>query len=85
MSLVEAFVKNYKSIREMEANFKTNEDCIAYLEELIWEGFPISPFDETSKVYKCQDGRYKCKNTNKYFNVLHYFSNIIIYSIINLL
>lgn len=70
MSLVEAFVKNYKSIREMEANLKTNEDCIAYLEELIWEGVPTSPFDETSKVYKCKDGRYKCKNTNKYFNVL---------------
>ena len=70
MSLVEAFVKNYKSIREMEENLRTNEDCIAYLEELIWEGFPISPFDETSKVYKCKDGRYKCKNTNRYFNVL---------------
>src|SRR3712207_9469837 len=28
-----------------------------------------SPFDATSKVYKCAHNRYKCKNTGKYFNV----------------
>ena len=27
----------------------------------------VSPFDETSKVYKCKNGKYKCKNTGKYF------------------
>ncbi|MEG7978854.1 MAG: hypothetical protein NY202_02945 [Mollicutes bacterium UO1] len=28
---------------------------------------PISPYDPNSKVYKCGNNRYKCKNTNKYF------------------
>jgi transposase-like protein len=30
---------------------------------------PTSPLDPTSKVYKCKNNRYKCKNTGKYFNV----------------
>lgn len=29
----------------------------------------VSPFDESSKVYKCAGNKYKCKNTGKYFNV----------------
>jgi DUF2075 family protein len=29
----------------------------------------ISPFDPSSKVYKCKDNKYRCKNTGKYFNV----------------
>src|SRR5687767_7703180 len=28
---------------------------------------PISPYDPTSKVYKCKNNKYWCKNTNKYF------------------
>ena len=34
-----------------------------------WNGNVISPFDSTSKVYKCAKNKYKCKNTGKYFNV----------------
>ena len=30
---------------------------------------PTSPFDPTSKVYKCKNNRYKCENTRKYFNI----------------
>ena len=70
MNIGELLNKNFKSIKEMEQVLKTNKECIAYLEALIWEGFPTSPFDETSKVYKCKNGRYKCKNTGKYFNIL---------------
>lgn len=70
MNIGEALKKNFKNIGEMEKVLKTDKDCIIYLEALIWEGFPVSPFDETSKVYKCKNGRYKCKNTNKYFNVM---------------
>lgn len=70
MNIGEALKKNFKNIGEMEKVLKTNRNCIAYLEALIWEGFPVSPFDETSKVYKCKNGRYKCKNTGKYFNIL---------------
>jgi transposase-like protein len=70
MNTIEAFVFNFKNLKQMEETLKTNDDCIAYLEELVWEGIPVSPFDETSKVYRCKNGRYKCKNTNKYFSVL---------------
>ncbi|MDL2289997.1 IS1595 family transposase, partial [Paludibacteraceae bacterium OttesenSCG-928-F17] len=36
---------------------------------LVWNGKPVSPFDPTSKVYKCSGSKYKCKNTGKYFNI----------------
>lgn len=32
-------------------------------------GKVISPFDENSKVYKCKNGKYRCANTGKYFDV----------------
>lgn len=47
--------------------FPTNESCIAYLEEIRWNGDVVSPFDEFSKVYKTARG-FKCKNSGKYFN-----------------
>lgn len=53
----------------MQKVLKTNKDCIKFLEDLIWDGVPVSPFDKTSKVYKCKNGRYKCKNTGNYFTV----------------
>lgn len=70
MNITEALTKKFKTLNEMEQVFKTDKDCIKFLEALIWDGVPTSPFDETSKVYKCKNGRYKCKNTNKYFNIL---------------
>jgi transposase-like protein len=43
---------------------------IKHLEKIIWKGGePISPFDPTSKVYKYTNGKYRCKNTSKYFTV----------------
>lgn len=49
----------------------SEQDCIDYFEERRWKGNVISPFDPTSKVYKCKSRKnwYKCKNTNKYFTV----------------
>ena len=70
MNIESTLCKNFKSLRDLRAIFKTNEDCIRFLEELIWEGEPVSPYDKTSKVYKCKDGWYKCKNTGKEFNIL---------------
>ncbi len=49
--------------------FSDEQKCIDYLESVIWNGNPVSPFDPSSKVYKCKDNRYRCKNTGKYFNV----------------
>lgn len=62
-------VSNFKSIFDLLKTFPTEQDCIIHLEKLRWNGNVISPFDESSQVYKCSENRYKCKNTRKYFNV----------------
>lgn len=61
--------KEFKSILELLKSFPDEETCINYLEKLRWDGDVVSPFDNTSKVYKRANNRYKCKNTDKYFNV----------------
>jgi len=60
--------KEIKSIIQLVQVFKDQETCIAHLERIRWNNNPVSPFDPTSKVYKCARG-WKCKNTGKYFNV----------------
>lgn len=60
---------NIKSVFELMQIFSSEQICIEYLETLRWGNVPISPFDETSKVYKCKNNQYRCKNTGKYFNV----------------
>ena len=62
-------IGEFKSIIDLLKAFPTEQDCINHLENLRWNGVPISPFDSTSKVYKCAGNKYKCKNTGKYFNV----------------
>jgi transposase-like protein len=59
----------FKSIFDLLKAFPTEQSCIDHLENLSWAGNPVSPFDSTSKVYKCAGNKYKCKNTGKYFNV----------------
>ena len=59
----------FNSIGELIASFPDEQTCINHLEQLRWNGNVVSPFDETSKVYKCAGNKYKCKNTGKYFNV----------------
>lgn len=63
------FNTNIKSVFELTQIFSTEQDCINYLELLKWNKLPMSPFDETSTVYKCKNNKYRCKNTGKYFNV----------------
>lgn len=63
-------LSQFNSIIQLIQKFPDNTACIAYLEEILWSGCPVSPFDHSSQVYKCADGRYKCRNTNKYFNVI---------------
>lgn len=62
-------VKDFKSILELFETFPDEQSCINHLEHLRWDGYIVSPFDPTSKVYKCKDNKYRCKNTGKYFNV----------------
>ena len=59
----------FKSILDLIKGFPAEQDCINHLERLRWNGNVISPFDASSKVYKCAGNKYKCKNTGKYFNV----------------
>lgn len=59
----------FKSIFDLLKAFPNEQTCINHLERLRWNGNVISPFDENSKVYKCKNNKYKCKNTGKYFNV----------------
>jgi len=61
--------KEFKSLIDIVKAFPAEQDCINYLEKMRWNGFVVSPFDSTSKVYKCKGNNYKCKNTGKYFNV----------------
>ena len=63
------FNSRFTSLSDLRKAFKTEQSCIDYLEERRWHGNVISPFDKTSKVYKCKDNKYRCKNTGKYFDV----------------
>lgn len=64
------FNTDFKSIVDVMKTFSNEKSCIDYLEQMRWsETGVVSPFDENSKVYKCKDNKYKCKNTGKYFNV----------------
>ena len=61
--------RDFNSLIELVQTFKDEQTCLEYLEELRWGGYVVSPFDESSVVYKCKGNKYKCKNTGKYFNV----------------
>lgn len=69
MNLAERMDFKFDTLVELIRKFPDEETCIKYLEEILWEGKPVSPFDALSKVYKCKNGKYKCKNTGKYFTV----------------
>ncbi len=49
-------------------SFQSEASCIKQLMELRWKDGVVSPFDENSVVYMCENGKFKCKNTGKYFN-----------------
>lgn len=67
----ESMIKtDFNTILDLLSAFPDEQSCIARLESLRWEsGQIVSPFDSSSKVYKCANNRYRCKNTSKYFNV----------------
>ena len=65
----EIMIPEFKSIFDLIKAFPTEQSCIDHLEKLQWNGYAVSPFDASSKVYKCSGNKYKCKNTGKYFNV----------------
>lgn len=61
----------FKSIADLIKAYPTQEICLSYIESIRWpEGKVVSPFYPSSTVYKAGEHRYKCRNSNKYFNVL---------------
>lgn len=74
-------LKKFKTLQELQKAFPTEQSCIDYLEKVIWNGKPVSPYDPTSKVYKlAKKNQYRCKNTDKEFNIK---TNTITLPIIN--
>jgi transposase-like protein len=63
------FSCNFNSILELIQAFPDEESCVCFLEKQRWSGNVISPFDPSSKIWKCKDNKYMCGNTGKYFNV----------------
>lgn len=60
----------FNTILDLIKAFPDEQSCIDHLESLRWvNGNVVSPFYPTSKVYKCANNRYRCKETGKYFNV----------------
>ena len=57
--------------------FPTQQDCIAYLERLRWQGFPECPHCESNHVRKRKEllegriGRWNCHNCKSTFKVTH--------------
>lgn len=62
-------MKSKNGILNFMHSFPDEESCIRYFENLRWGAKVVSPFDPASKVYKCANGKYKCRNTGKYFDV----------------
>lgn len=61
---------DFKTILDLIKTFPDEQSCINHLKSLRWaDDNVISPFNESSKVYKCANNRYRCKETGKYFNV----------------
>lgn len=60
---------NFKSLFDLLQVFPTEESCIDHLHKIRWANGVVSPFDPTSKVYNYGNGKYRCKNTGKNFNV----------------
>lgn len=54
--------------KQMVDLFPDEESCMKHLEMMRWNGIVVSPFSQNSKVYHCSDGKYKCRNSGKYFN-----------------
>ena len=46
--------QEFNSILELMQVFPDEQSCINHLEDLRWNGYVTSPFDSSSKVYRCK-------------------------------
>lgn len=61
----------FKCLYELLEVLPTKQSCIDYFEKLRWPNGVVSPYDPTAKVWKlAKKNQYRCKNTDKDFNVL---------------
>ena len=51
----------FKSLFDLQFAFSDEQSSIDHLEIMIWGNVIVSPFDATSKVYKCKGNKYRCK------------------------
>lgn len=58
-------LNSFTSIIELVQTFSDEETCIRALEQVRWANGVTSPYDSSSKVWKCKDGYYRCVNTGK--------------------
>ena len=66
------FNKDFNSLIEVMREFSSEEKCFQHLEELYWQGVPVSPFAQDAKVYQSKKPfHYVCSKTKKKFTVLH--------------
>lgn len=59
----------FKSLLDLLQAFPTERSCVEALEQLRWPDGIVSPYDPSFKVYNYGNGRYRCANTKKDFNV----------------
>lgn len=55
-------------VKPIRSSFPTEQECLHYLEKIRWNGIVTSPFKPNSKVYYCRQGKFKCRDSGKYFN-----------------
>lgn len=60
---------NFTDYNKFINAFADEEACRIHLEKITWNGIVVSPFLDNSKVYYCKNGKYKCRESGKYFNV----------------
>ena len=65
----EAMRIEVRNIIQVMQAFSDSKVCIKFLEFSRWGNKVISPYDATSKVYKCKNNKYYCSKSNKYFDV----------------
>ena len=56
-------------LQEFIRTFNREKVCLSYLEKIFWNNIPVSPFEQSSKIYNYSYHKYRCKSTGKNFNV----------------
>ena len=59
----------FENLSDLLDFFSSEQNCIDYLEKILWNNKPVSPFDPTSEVWNLANNQYMCKNTGKRFNI----------------